>query len=106
MPKLTHEELMRLKTALATARETGLDETNFLIRNAQRTIEESMREYTVVWRIELTAESAEEAAREAQKIQRDLEGWAGVFDVYDKKGCGERIDLDGLGGTLRCAVTS
>lgn len=56
--------------------------------------------YTVRWEIEIDAETPEEAAREALKIQRDPESTATVFDVEPEskaagKGlvCSKRVDL-------------
>lgn len=40
-----------------------------------------MREYMVHWSIELTADSPEEAARQALEIQRDPDSLATVFHV-------------------------
>ena len=41
------------------------------------------KEYLVTWQIEIEADSAEEAAQEALKIQRDPESIANVFTVSD-----------------------
>ena len=41
------------------------------------------KEYLVTWKIEIYADSAEEAAREALEIQRDQESIANVFTVSD-----------------------
>lgn len=46
------------------------------------------RSYHVVWRIDVDADSPEEAARKAQEIQRDPDSIATVFDVE-----GESYDL-------------
>jgi len=40
-----------------------------------------MAEYLVVWKIELDADSPEEAAKEARRIQLDPESYATVFDI-------------------------
>ena len=53
-----------------------------------------MNSYRVTWEINVDAESPEEAARKAQNIQRNLDEWAGVFDVYNEDGKGTRVDLD------------
>jgi hypothetical protein len=55
---------------------------------------EKYKSYVVTWEIELDAESPLEAAREAQRIQRDPKSIASVFDVSDGSGDIERIDLD------------
>jgi len=52
-----------------------------------------MKEYLVQWEIELKAESAEDAARQALAIMRDPDSMATVFDVFDEDGESERIDL-------------
>ena len=43
------------------------------------------KEYLVTWQIEIYADSAEEAAREALEIQRDQESIANVFTVSDEE---------------------
>lgn len=56
------------------------------------------REYTVTWAIEVYADTPEEAAREAQRIQQDPESVATVFDVAEHRGAAirpvVRIDLE------------
>ena len=42
-----------------------------------------MRTYTVIWQIEVDAETPQDAASEALKIQRDNESMATVFDVRE-----------------------
>lgn len=44
------------------------------------------KQYTVVWEIQITASSKEEAAKEALAIQRDPESTALVFRVFDDEG--------------------
>lgn len=44
-----------------------------------------MKTYLVNWQIEVDAESAEQAARAAQVIQRDPRSTATVFDVVEDK---------------------
>ncbi|WP_280491578.1 hypothetical protein [Nocardia asiatica] len=51
------------------------------------------REYTVVWSIELSANSPAAAAAAAQKMQRDQESTATVFEVTDARGSRHDIDL-------------
>jgi len=56
-------------------------------------------EYLVRWEIDIYADSREEAAREALRIQRKPDSIATVFDVVEKRGPGEvqpvvRVDLD------------
>lgn len=52
-----------------------------------------MPEYYVEWSINITAGSPAEAAEEAQRIQRDLDSVATVFDVYEDGDAYHRIDL-------------
>lgn len=42
-----------------------------------------MAEYVVTWRIEVDADTPEEAAREAQRIQREPDSHATVFQVQE-----------------------
>ena len=53
-------------------------------------------EYDVRWVIDITAAAPVEAAREAQRIQRDPGSWATVFIVTELGGPGAqwRVDLD------------
>ncbi len=51
-------------------------------------------EYEVVWKIQLTANSAKQAAEEALKIHRDSGSTATVFEVTPKGGKKVLIDLD------------
>jgi hypothetical protein len=55
--------------------------------------EEPMPEYYLEWRIEIEAESPEEAARKALKIQRDPESIATMFHVIADNGEDTVIDL-------------
>jgi hypothetical protein len=48
--------------------------------------------FTVVWRINIEASSAKQAAEEALKIQRDSASIATVFSVTDYSG--KTIDID------------
>lgn len=52
-----------------------------------------MNHYYVSWGIDLEAETPEEAAKEALKIQRDPESTASCFEVYDENGEKTQIDL-------------
>lgn len=52
-----------------------------------------MKEYKVVWEIDIEAESAEEAARIARNIQLNDASIATVFNVYDNSGCCKDVDL-------------
>jgi hypothetical protein len=55
-----------------------------------------MAEYTVVWKIDIEANSPREAAELALKIQRDKKSTATVFDVAEFEGSDddyEMIDL-------------
>ena len=55
------------------------------------------KEYTVTWKIELYADTPDEAALEALRIQRDPESMATVFDVVPFGGGNvTRIDLDDI----------
>lgn len=54
-------------------------------------------DYEVVWRIEIDAKSAKQAAQEALRIQRDGGSTATVFEVTPKTGNNRKmslIDLD------------
>ena len=48
-----------------------------------------MTNFTVIWQIDIDAETPEQAAQEALKIQRDPNSAAVVFDIY-----GENYQLD------------
>lgn len=50
-------------------------------------------EYTVVWEINLDADSFEDATRQALEIQRDLKSIATCFIIIDEKGHRQYIDL-------------
>lgn len=52
-----------------------------------------MTSYRVVWEIDVTAESAIEAAQAALDIQRDPNSTATVFSVFTEKAGPEQIDL-------------
>lgn len=52
-----------------------------------------MREYTVVWTIQVDAEDPRDAAEQAQRIQLDEESIATVFYVTDEDGEETTIDL-------------
>lgn len=52
-------------------------------------------QYRVVWEIDLDAESVEDAARQAQEIQRDPASIATCFFVTDETGTHHEIDLGG-----------
>jgi hypothetical protein len=54
----------------------------------------TLREYRVVWEIDVYGTSPQNAAKEALKIQRDPKSTATVFDVY-------RIDTDGETDVLK-----
>lgn len=43
--------------------------------------DDNQREYLVTWAIDIYAESPEEAAREALRIQRDPDNIATVFEI-------------------------
>jgi hypothetical protein len=45
----------------------------------------TLREYHVVWEIELSPSSPRDAARQALEIHRDPDSTATVFDVYQLK---------------------
>jgi hypothetical protein len=56
--------------------------------------ESLMPGYLVLWEIEVIADSPEDAAREAQKIQRDRDSIATVYDVAPIDGGAViRVDL-------------
>lgn len=53
-----------------------------------------MKSYVVTWTIDIEADSAEDAAKQALEIQRDPESIATWFEVKDTKtGVVEFIDL-------------
>jgi hypothetical protein len=52
-----------------------------------------MGTYRVVWEIDVEAESAEDAARQALEIQRDPESTGIIFDVYAEDGYNTIVDL-------------
>ena len=52
-----------------------------------------MEDYYVVWRINITATSFEDAAKQALEVQRDPDSIATVFEVIDKTGIAKVIDL-------------
>lgn len=52
-----------------------------------------MNSYSIVWEIDVKADTPEEAARKALAIQRNPESIATVFDVYDAEGVATRVDL-------------
>lgn len=49
-----------------------------------------MKTYLVRWEIEIDAKSPKKAAKEALKIQRDLDSMAVFFDVKEKDKVGGR----------------
>jgi len=49
-------------------------------------------QYHLVWEIDLEAESPEEAAAEALRVQRDIDSIVCVFTVTDKDGNSITID--------------
>ena len=53
-----------------------------------------MQEYKVEWRIDINAESPEEAAFKALMINRDSDSIAVVYEVTDKFGVTTVVDLD------------
>ena len=57
-----------------------------------------MATFCVTWTIDIDAETPEEAAREALKVQRDPQSTATFFDVSDNDGHDFGIDLEILGG--------
>lgn len=53
-----------------------------------------MPEYLVTWCVVLTADTPEEAARQALQIQRDPHSLATVFEVRDPEGVSTTVDLE------------
>ena len=51
------------------------------------------QQYRVVWEIDIVAESAKAAAEKALEIQRESDSLATVFDCWDERGKGKRVDL-------------
>lgn len=52
-----------------------------------------MPEYRVTWEIDVEADDAVSAAREAQRSQRKIGTWANVFDCWSDAGQVARVDL-------------
>ena len=52
-----------------------------------------MPEYHVIWTIDIDADSAEDAARQALAIQRDAQSIGNIFDVVGPDGLTTEIDL-------------
>lgn len=52
-----------------------------------------MNDYLVQWEINIVADTAEDAARQALAIQRDPTSHATVFDVFAERGPAVRVDL-------------
>lgn len=52
-----------------------------------------MAEYRVTWSIDVTADTAKEAAMIALHYQRDIDSTATVFDVQDEHDNTTQIDL-------------
>jgi len=50
-------------------------------------------EYRVIWTIDIDADSPEDAARKALAIHRDPNSWATHFEVRDRKGRVQAVDL-------------
>lgn len=53
-----------------------------------------MQTFNVIWEIEIDADTAEAAARQAREIQLDPENQSGYFTVVDEEG--EISDVDVL----------
>lgn len=51
-------------------------------------------EFSITWRIELNAESFEDAARKALEIQRDPDSSATVFEITQLGPCWARRTID------------
>ena len=61
-----------------------------------------MKEYRIVWEIDVAARNHRDAATQALEIQRDVESIATVFDVYSRKGKRPvRVDLRAAGTGVR-----
>lgn len=52
-----------------------------------------MADFVVEWKIDITAETAEQAAREAWRHMRRRDSIANVFQVIGENGESEQIDL-------------
>jgi hypothetical protein len=50
-------------------------------------------DYRLEWRIDLTADNPEDAAREAWRLMRIPDSTANVFHVFDETGQDTQIDL-------------
>lgn len=55
-----------------------------------------MKNFRVMWEIDIEADSPEEAAVKALEIQRNPDSWATVFDVYHLSHGRVRVDTDEL----------
>ena len=55
-----------------------------------------MKNFCVMWEIDIEADSPEEAAIKALGIQRDPTSWATVFDVYHETTGHVRVDPEEL----------
>jgi hypothetical protein len=57
-----------------------------------------IQEYLAIWKMDISADSPEQAARLARAYQRDPKAIVGVFEVYDQEGGAHRVDLDEVDG--------
>lgn len=70
------------------------DDSPALTRVATTVARRRETEYSVTWRIELTASSPRDAAKQAHAIQRDAKSLATVFDVCSLEDASTvRVDL-------------
>lgn len=53
-----------------------------------------MPNFTVVWEIQISADTPRKAAEVARSFQRNPSSMVGVFDVIAESGLVERVDLD------------
>lgn len=57
-----------------------------------------MPQFRLIWEIDIDADDAVTACREARRIQLNPEATVGVFDVTDKEGRTVKVDLDEMDG--------
>lgn len=55
-----------------------------------------MNDYKVVWEIDISADSPEEAVKEALEIQRDISSEATMFEVYQNNQLVSTIDAENV----------
>lgn len=59
--------------------------------------------YEVIWRIDIDADSPEDAARRAREVQLDPNSLATCFEVIDSEGAWVSVDLEPISEEASCA---